>query len=86
MLGGRVFGNARADPTTTTTRASEARCILRSRDPVECLAWDAVPSEKEAQLGRMFLHVTHGVQEQLEIAHLLSPGPGESDLLVRFLV
>jgi TPP-dependent pyruvate/acetoin dehydrogenase alpha subunit len=46
-------------------RASEARFILRLRDPVERLARDAVLSEKEAQLGRMFLHVTHGVQLEL---------------------
>ena len=49
-------------PTTTPTRASEARFILRSWDPVERLVRDAVLSEKEAQLGRMFLHVTHAVQ------------------------
>ncbi len=59
------LGNALVGPTTTPTRASETRFILRSRDPVERLVWDAVLSEKEAQLGRMFLHVTHAVQEQL---------------------
>ncbi len=46
-------------------RASAARFLLRSPDPVERLAWDAVLSEKEAQLGRMFLHVAHGVQLEL---------------------
>ena len=43
-------------------RASVARFLLRSRDPVERLARDAVLSEKEAQLGRMFLDVAQGVQ------------------------
>ena len=61
---GRVFRNARAGPTTTPTRASETRCMLRLRNPVECLARDAVLSEKEAQSGRMFLHVAHGQQEE----------------------
>ena len=42
--------------------ASAARFILRSRDPVERLLRDGVLSEKEAQLGRMFLHVAHVVQ------------------------
>jgi len=55
----------RSGSTTTPTRASEARFILRSWDPVERLVRDAVPSEKEAQLGRMFLHVAHGVQLEL---------------------
>jgi hypothetical protein len=45
-------------------RASEARCILGSRDPVERFVWDGVLSEKEAQLGSMFLHVAHGMQEE----------------------
>jgi hypothetical protein len=47
--------------THLTIRASEARFLLRSSDPVKRLVRDAVLSEKEAQLGRMFLHVTHGV-------------------------
>ena len=63
-IGGRVFGNARAGLTTTPPRASETRRTLRSRNPVECLAWNAVPSEKEAQSGCMFLHVAHGKQEE----------------------
>lgn len=33
---------------------------LHSRDPVERLVRDTVLSEKEAQLGRMFLYMTHG--------------------------
>src|ERR1700687_5806993 len=70
-------GNARVGPTTTPTRASEARVILRSPDPVERLAWDAVLPEKEAQLGRMFLHVAHSVQLELEIADRTFPVPGE---------
>jgi hypothetical protein len=57
---GEPTGSPLAPPS-----ASEARFTLRSRDPVERLVRDAVLSEKEAQLGRMFLHVTHGVQEQL---------------------
>src|SRR5579872_6201131 len=35
---------------------------LRSRNPVECLVRDAMLSEKEAQLGGMFLHVAHVVE------------------------
>jgi hypothetical protein len=46
-------------------RASEARFLLRLPNPVERLAWDAVLSKKEAQLGRMFLDVAHGVQQEL---------------------
>ena len=67
-------------------RASEARFILRLPDPVERLARDAVLSQKEAQLGRMFLDVTQGVQLELEKAHRLPPPPGESNLAVRLLV
>jgi hypothetical protein len=61
-------GECEGEPTSSPLappRASEARFTLRSRDPVERLARDGVLSEKEAQLGRMFLHVTHAVQEQL---------------------
>ncbi len=52
------------EPTGASAN-SEARFILRSPDPVERLVRDGVLSEKEAQLGRMFLHVTHGVQLEL---------------------
>ncbi len=67
-------------------RASEVRFILRLPDPVERLARDAVLSQKEAQLGRMFLDVAQGVQLELEKAHRLPPPPGESNLAVRLLV
>jgi hypothetical protein len=67
-------------------RASEARFILHLPDPVESLARDTVLSQKEAQLGRMFLHVAQGVQLELEKAHRLPPPPGESNLAVRLLV
>ena len=73
-------------PTTTPTRTSETRSILRSWDPVERLVRDAVPPEKEAQLGRMFLDVAHGVQLELYIAHRIFTGPGEMEQLVRLLV
>ncbi len=43
-------------------RASEARFILRLPDPVERLARDTVLSQKEAQLGRMFLDVAQVVE------------------------
>ena len=66
--------------------ASEARFILRLPDPVESLARDAVLSQKEAQLGRMFLDVAQGVQLELEKAHRLPPPPGESHLVVGLLV
>jgi hypothetical protein len=46
-----------------------ARIILRSWNPVEVLVGDAVLSEKEAQLGCMFLDVAHIVELQLQIAH-----------------
>src|SRR5260370_855285 len=85
----RVCGKARVGPRGSPlapARASEARFLLRSRDPVERLARDAVLSEKEAQLGRMFLHVTHGVQLELYIAHRIFTGPGEMEQLVRLLV
>ena len=59
---------------------------FRQGDPIKRLARDAVLPKKETQLGGMFLHMTHGVQEQFYIAHLLSSGPWESDLLVRLLV
>ena len=36
--------------------------LLRTLNPVERLARDGVLSEKETQLGRMFLHVAHSVQ------------------------
>ena len=62
-----------------------ARSILRLPDPVESLAWDTVLSQKEAQLGRMFLHVAQGVQLELEKAHRLPPSPGESHLALRLL-
>ena len=67
-------------------RASEARFILRLPHPVESLARDAVLSQKEAQLGRMFLDVAQGVHLELEKAHRLPPPPGESNLAVRLLV
>src|ERR1051326_2524234 len=60
--------------------------ILRLPDPVERLARDAVLSQKEAQLGRMFLDVAQGVQLELEKAHRLPPPPGESNLAVGLLV
>jgi hypothetical protein len=62
----RVWGKACVGSTGShlrLARASATRFILRSRDPVERLVRDAVLSEKEAQLGRVFLYVTHGVQE-----------------------
>src|SRR5690349_13916851 len=62
------------------------RFLFRLPDPVERLARDAVLSQKEAQLGRMFLHVAQGVQLELEKAHWLPPPPGESHLAVRLLV
>jgi hypothetical protein len=45
--------------------ALAARFILRPRDPVERLVRDGMLSEKEAQLGRVFLHVAHIVQLEL---------------------
>src|SRR6266436_8818294 len=57
-------------------RASEARFILRLPDPVERLARDGALSQKEAQLGRMFLDVAQGVQLELEKAHRFPPPPG----------
>ena len=59
-------GECEGEPTGSPLappRASEARSILRSRDPVERLVRDGVLSEKEAQLGCVFLHVAQGVQE-----------------------
>ena len=47
-LGRRLFGKTGVGPTTTPTRPSEARFLLRSRDPVERLVRDGVLSEKEA--------------------------------------
>src|SRR5690242_4987070 len=79
----------RASARRGATRASAnsaTRFTLRSRDPVERLVRDAVLSEKEAQLGRMFLHVTHGVQLELSIAHRIFTVPGEMERLVRLLV
>lgn len=67
-------------------RASVARFFLRSRHPVERLAWDAVLSQKEAQLGGMFLHVAQSVQLELEKTHRLPPSPGESHLALRLLI
>jgi hypothetical protein len=52
----------------TPLRASVARFILGSRDPVERLVRDAALSEKEAQLGRMFLDVAQIVELQLQKA------------------
>ena len=63
-----------------------ARFLLRSWDPVEHLARDAVLSEKEAQLGRMFLDVTHGVQQKLSIADRMFTVPGKMERLVRLFV
>ncbi len=63
-----------------------ARFLLRPRNPVKCLVWDGVLSEKEAQLGRMFLHVTHAVQLELEKAQGISSLTGERDLAARSLV
>lgn len=76
-------------PTTMPTcasHASEARFTLRSWDPVKSLVWDAVLAEKKAQLGRMFLNVTQGIQQEFKIACRLSSGPGVINLLMRFLV
>ena len=67
-------------------RASDARFILRLPDPVERLARNAVLSQKETQLGRMFLDVAQGVQLEFEKAHRLPPLPRESNLAVRLLV
>jgi len=47
-------GGEHSLPLLQSTRASAARFLLRSRDPVERLARDGVLSQKEAQLGRMF--------------------------------
>jgi hypothetical protein len=63
-----------------------ARFILRSRDPVERLVRDSVLAEKEAQLGRMFLHMAHGEQLEFPKAHRLIPEPGKNGLNVRLLV
>ena len=78
-------GKSRVGPLTTPARTSEARFLPRSPDPADRFVRDGVLPEKEAQLGGVFLHMAQGVQEQLEIAHRLSPA-GESDLLVRLLV
>src|SRR5207248_6247148 len=67
-------------------RASVVRFLLRLRDPVERLARNAVLSQKETQLGRVFLDVAQGVQLELEKAHRLPPPPGESHLALRLLV
>ena len=50
------------------THLVAARINLRSRDPVEIHVPDGVLSEKEAQLGRMFLDVAHIVELQLQKA------------------
>src|SRR5579859_6894592 len=65
---------------------STARFLLRSRDPVERLVRSAVLSQKEAQLGRMFLDVAQGVQLELEKAHRLPPPPRENHLALRLLI
>src|SRR5260370_40572977 len=79
----------RASARRGATRASAnsaTRFTLRSRDPVERLVRDAVLSEKEAQLGCMFLHVAHAVQLQLQEADGLPPRPRVGDALGRSLV
>src|SRR5207248_1328941 len=67
-------------------RASPARFILRLPHPVEPLARDAVLSQKDPQLGRMFLDVAQGVQLEHEKAHRLPSHPGESNPAPRLLV
>jgi hypothetical protein len=62
-LEGAVWECALARRVAHSARAKSAVGVpLRSPDPVKRLVRDAVLSEKEAQLGRMFLHVAHGVQ------------------------
>ncbi len=51
--------------------ASEACFLLRSHDPVDRLVGDGVLSQKETQLGRMFLHVTQIIELQLQEAERL---------------
>ena len=55
-------------PPHPTARLVAARGTLRARDPVEVRVRDGVLSEKEAQLGRMFLDVAHIAELQLQIA------------------
>ena len=50
-----------AFPTRAPLRPASS---TSSWNPVERLARDAVLSQKEAQSGRMFLHVAHGKQEE----------------------
>jgi hypothetical protein len=45
-----------------------------------------VLSEKEAQVGRMFLHVAHAVQLEFYIADRMFPIPGEMERLVSLVV
>jgi hypothetical protein len=49
-------------------RLVAARITLRSRDPVEVRVRDGMLSEKESQLGRMFLDVAQIVEVQLQNA------------------
>ena len=56
------------NPINAFPRPSIARFLLRLPDPVERLVRDGVLSEKEAQLGRMFLDVAQIVELQLQKA------------------
>src|SRR5579859_1083922 len=51
-----VFGNARIGLPTSPLALKPTRVLLCSRDRVERLVRDTMLSEKEAQLGCMFLH------------------------------
>lgn len=56
----RMFGSRCDAETDTRPRlADPSLIIVRSRNPVQCFARDAVLSEQQAQLGGMFLDVAH---------------------------
>ena len=76
---------AKVEQHTRDQRLLTALIGFRPADPIRG-SRNSVLSEKQVQLGRMFLHMAHVVQQELEKAHRLSSDPGESDLLVRFLV
>src|SRR6266480_99489 len=76
---------AKVEQHTRDQRLLTALIGFRPADPIRG-SRNSVLSEKQVQLGRMFLHMAHVVQQEFEKAHRLSSDPGESDLLVRFLV
>src|SRR5579884_1601989 len=49
-------------PVSLIFANSVTRFAFRSPNPVERLVGDAVLAKEEAQLGRVFLHMTHAVQ------------------------